>query len=146
MTQPQSVRRFELLYLLSVAASILGTFQTWDDTLDMFRQSAGVQLDPLILVGILAVLYGISLLLWYLAARRRSNIARWILLVLMLISLIGLPAFFLGSFDIIKALGLASTALSVAAVIMLFRPDARPWFTREEAEMLVVKDRFDKEV
>ncbi|WP_420605887.1 hypothetical protein [Novosphingopyxis sp.] len=126
--RPASIKKFEIAYLANLIVGAVGTIFNWDVTLEQFQAGAGAALSPMILIAILVVAYAISLLLWYFVARRASNIAKWIVVVFTLFGLIGLPAFFVGAFSLVKGIGLLSLLLSVTAVIFLFMPDARLWF------------------
>lgn len=143
--RPASIRKFEILFLASLLTGLIGTLISWNATLAQFRAGAGgVELSPAILIGVLAVIYAIMLLLWYLIARRASKIAKWILVVFTLISLIGIPALFSPPFTLSKGIELLSNLLQVAAVVFLFLPDARVWFAGDKAgDPEVLQDTFE---
>jgi drug/metabolite transporter (DMT)-like permease len=71
----------------------------------------------------------IPLLLWYFIARRASNIAKWILVVMTLLGLlfVNLDPGQLGSLAGIASL--AVTILQLVAIVLLFRADARTWLS-----------------
>ena len=71
----------------------------------------------------------IPLLLWYFIARRASNIAKWILVVMTLLGLlfVNLDAGQLGSLAGIASLTV--TILQLVAIVLLFRADARAWLS-----------------
>ena len=88
--------------------------------------------------GILGFGKAIPLLLWWLASRRASNVARWILaifaalrlvrLLLLLPLVVSLPLP-LGNLPMLQMIGAVLIgAVQIAAVWFLFRPDAAAWF------------------
>ncbi|WP_373492201.1 hypothetical protein [Parasphingorhabdus sp.] len=143
--RPASIRKFEILFLASLLVGLIGTVMTWNATVTQFQAAAGgVELNPAILVGILVVVYAINLLLWYLAAHRASNVAKWILVVFMLIGLIGLPAIFVGPMTVPEGIVLLSTVLQVIAVGFLFVAESKSWFSGNTAdEPEVLQDTFE---
>lgn len=82
----------------------------------------------------LAFFASISIAFWYAIARRASTIAKWIYVVWMgfgsISTLMSLndPAGFKGAALVAS---LVSTALTIASMICLFRPDAVAWFARK---------------
>ena len=79
----------------------------------------------------------ILLLLLFFAARRGSNIAKWIWVVLIGFSLAGWVLVVLLGFASVVAASMTSAAKGIllvnivsqiASIIMLFRPDAKAWF------------------
>ena len=76
-------------------------------------------------------------LLWiWLVARKRQNWARWISLFWILLSILGLPStvrdmegFLLNPVATILFYG--AFAISIVSVMLLFRSDAREWFSRK---------------
>jgi uncharacterized membrane protein len=92
----------------------------------------------------LAVIIGfgvcINLLLWYLIVRRRSLIAKWILIVVVAIGLPGLASLYsdvqLGIISPLMALvTVVIFAIQAAALAMLFKSDAKLWFDRTAANL-----------
>lgn len=135
--RPASIARFERLYLGSVVVGIVGSVLDWDRMLERIRSTpdsaqlgsavAGVAVGTVV-IGVL-----ISLLLWYLVARRGSVIAKWVLTAFLAFSafsvLIGLLNGVIG-FDVGGLVRLTGFALQLLAVTTLFRADAAPWFDR----------------
>lgn len=145
---------FERLYLASlalvivqqvvgyfVARDLLGAMpgMSADSEMQAFR---GLMLGAGVIGGLLFAV-GIPLLLWWLAARRRQEVAKWLLLVVSILSVLNL----LGSL-VMLSLGFAPTMaanltalqgiavaidgaaelLGIAALWFLFQPDATHWF------------------
>ena len=132
MVRPKSIRLFELCYLGSILVGAANTALTWAETnasveAAQVKQMLGQWFVPLSAVFI----YTLWLLLWYFTARARSNVARWVVVVFYVLSLIG----FLFSLGVAArpdgmtlALSLLSLALTTASVFFLFRRDAAEWF------------------
>jgi len=133
--RPESIKKFDIFFLGGLLVGVIATFLNWD-VMQAQAQMPGAPLGAGTLIGISVATYALSLLLWYFVSRRASNIAKWILVVLTLLGLIGLPALFVGTFGLVKALSLVSTLLGVVAVVFLFRPDARDWFAGEPDDTL----------
>jgi len=132
MVRPKSIRLFELCYLGSILVGAVNTALTWAETnasveAAQVKQMLGPWFVPLSAVFI----YTLWLLLWYFTARARSNVARWVVVVFYVLSLIGF-LFTLGvaakSDGATLALSVLSLALTTAAVFFLFRRDAAEWF------------------
>ena len=94
--RPQSVIRFEQLYLGSLALGIINYFVSYDSMM------AQLEADPAIaelgfasfgfVIGTAIFSYAISLILWYFIARKANNVLRWVLLILPVFGLISLPS------------------------------------------------------
>lgn len=119
MARPKSIVWFERLYLGSWVVSLLALAITWNATLeklalDPSARRLGMGMMTNILIA--GVCFGglITLVLWYFTARQHSVVAKWFVVVF---------------------------ALHAAAVVMLFRRDARIWFgeIRDDAS---IKDVF----
>ena len=131
--RPASIVTFERIVLLIVVLSAASAVLTWDAT--AAQLSAG-GVGEGILFGALAVLLGLILLLSWLIARRRSNIARWLYVLLMLgtigVSVPALPRLIEGS-TVNLVLNIAFLLICLLSVVLLFRPDNRGWFGRSDA-------------
>ncbi|HSG35645.1 MAG TPA: hypothetical protein VLA37_14025 [Sphingomonadaceae bacterium] len=129
--QPQSIKRFDMLYLGSIAVYAIAFFLGYDDSLaQMQAQMAGtgMNLGGGVLAGAFIFGVAISLLLWWLVSSRASAIAKWIIVVFFLFGLLGLPGLFEGGFGLTTILQLLAMILSAAAVYFMFQPDAKAWF------------------
>lgn len=133
MERPASIRRFEQWYLDGIALSLVGWAVDWS------AMQARLAADPRtanfgwMLGAMLVLSTAVSLLLWFLTARRGSVIAKWIVVVLAGLSvvrlLVDLPALSAGAMSVLSyAVGVATTLVNIAAAAMLFRADARAWF------------------
>lgn len=132
--RPPSILMFERLFLISLALSMLSFVLGYETMAEELANEPGVAelgLGNGFLVTTMVVGVGIYLLLWFLIARKASNVAKWILIALLALSVISLPALFSGPMDLYAILTLAVYALEVAAVVFLFRDDATAWLKGE---------------
>ena len=130
--RPTSIVLFERLFLLSLAIALVNGFLQYDALV------AQVGNDPALAqlgggsgasLGVMAISLLIPLLLWYFIARRASNIAKWILVVMTLLGLlfVNLDAGQLGS--LAGMASLAETILQLVDIVLLFRAAARAWLS-----------------
>jgi hypothetical protein len=132
MARPKSIRLFELFYLGSVLVEAVNTAMTWAAT-DANPQTIQVKqmLGPWFPALLTVFTFTLWLLLWYFAARTRSNIARWVIAILYVLGLIGFVfSLTVSGPQLALPLGLSvvSLILTTLAVICLFRRDASAWF------------------
>jgi hypothetical protein len=131
MERPHSIVWFERLYLGGVALGLLNTVANWSAMQAQVAATPGSAiLPPWFTIATVAVGIAINLLLWFFIARQGSVVAKWILVVLYAIGLIGV-AMTLATGQrppTLNAFAALVFALQTAAVVMLFRPDAKPWF------------------
>lgn len=125
--RPRSIIRFEQFYLTSTVLTIVLQLLNFGGLLGPDTLKGNETQVVLILVGIG---YVFSFVVWYLIARRASNIAKWFFVVITVLALIGtlpmLPT--LLSTDLAYALLFALvTVLNLAAMVFLFRHDAVEW-------------------
>lgn len=138
--RPQSIELFEKVYLASIAIGLVAVAVGWrvltaESQARMATASAGTVQG--ILIGSMVLVFGISLLLWFLIARKASNVAKWILVVLAasgVYSLLKEIVFSTVPKDLDFALNTASTLLGLYAVWLLFRPDAAAWLKSKGAD------------
>jgi hypothetical protein len=136
--RPHSIVMFERLFLASLALSLLGSLLAFDAVVDEMTRDPAVQQMGLgggFVGAVLAIGLVVYLLLWFLIARKASNIAKWILVVFVAIGVISLLVSMTQGFtaDLPTLLGLVNYALELAAVSFLFRSDAVAWLTGEAA-------------
>lgn len=121
--RPPSVRAFEALIVLSLGIGVVITALTWTE---LTREIGAA---PVLLVQaatVLVVLGGV-----FLVARRASNIARWVVTVMFGIGFVAyIPqvAFLFSGDRVVGMLGAAQVMAQLAALMLLFRPDAKLWF------------------
>ena len=122
--RPPSIVLFERLYLRGLAVGLVNSALLVTSVSEAEFAAEGTSF-----FGILATALVISLLLWFFVAHRRSSIAKWILIALFALGLLGLPAILgEGVFDVTDGLTVATWLLQAAAIWMLFRPDSAEWF------------------
>lgn len=130
--RPKSLVWFDRLYLGSMVLGAIGVFVALPVTRKMLATSpatAGFG-DGFIFATSLGGV-AVSLLLWYFISRRASNVSKWLLVVMLAMGLIGLPnnVQMIAQYSwLVPAFTVVNTLLQLAAVIFLFRPDARRWF------------------
>jgi hypothetical protein len=136
--QPKAIQRFDMLYLGSLAVSAAAFFIGYDESLRQLNQSmagTGMELGGGFLAGIFVFGMAISLLLWWLISSKHSVVAKWILAVLTVLSVLGVVLGLqqmLANFTITVGLQLLATVMGIASIYFLFTADAKPWFEREE--------------
>ena len=135
--KPASIRRFDLFYLASLALLAAGFFISYDATVETLRaQSAeqGLEVGAGFAIGLFVVLLAIDLVLWFLVSRKGVSVAKWLLVVLLIIDLFGVPSLLSGEFGAEKALSLLRIALEAVAITFLFQSDAKAWFGGSPAD------------
>lgn len=129
--KPESIRRFDMFFLASLALLAVGFFITFDATVRaMQAQTAaqGVEVGSGFVLALFAAVLAIDLLLWFLVSRKGVAIAKWLLVALLVIDLFGLPSLLSGGLTTPRMISLLRIALEAVAVALLFRPDAKTWF------------------
>lgn len=133
--RPVSIVRFDRLYLASIVVGLIGNIIEWPVTLARLTEnpdtaalgsSAAIAAGGMIATGVM-----IALLLWFFAAKRASNVARWIIAVFTAFA-VGSLLFGFGAGAVILDVGgvlrILAVVLQAAATFFLFRPDAAAWF------------------
>jgi len=155
--RPASIIQFERLYLASLAVVIIQSVAAYflmqeafarlpagaDVPAGMGGMFSGLMIGSMVIGMLFSV--GVPLLLWWLAARKRIEVAKWLLLAISVLSVLawcgslimllvmpGDVAEDLGGFAGWQALLVAidgvGEALGVVALVFLFRRDATEWF------------------
>lgn len=134
--RPQSIVMFERLFLASLVLSVLSFLMDYGTMTEMMQNDAAARqlgLGTGFMVTVAVVGYALYLLLWYLIARRASNLAKWILVVFVALGVITLLGTLSSTWTVSKIIGLAVYALEIAAIVHLFRPDAKAWLSDKGA-------------
>ena len=125
--RPKSIRRFEFLFLLQAAASILAILVNYGQ---LRQQAINAGASPSGPIGGVLLTLLVGLPLWFFIARRASNIAKWVMVLLSGLTFLTLP----GGFAKAHQIGISYEllfGLSIvgwfAALAMLFRCDASAW-------------------
>lgn len=129
--RPASIRWFERVYLGTLVVGLLNLLVHYNTIRVNLGTSSG-QMGFIFISFMAGIL--ISLLFWFLIARRASNLAKWFLVGLTVIGLLGLP----GSFEMADTLGAAyigigvlCTVLQALAIGLLFTAESRRWFANK---------------
>lgn len=142
--RPQSIVRFEQAYLGATLLWLVNLGVGWKARLESVNANpafAGnpqmAELAQTMMIGTTVVMLALWLLLWYFTARRASVVAKWVLVALFGLSVVGLP-FTLLSYPVVGALStvlsLGTFALTAWSVWLLFRPDASSWFAGDAGQ------------
>lgn len=133
--RPPSIVRFDRLYLAAIAIGLVGSILEWPvTTARIASQPETAALGgaaSAVAAAMLAVGTLLSLLLWYLAARRAVTVAKWVIVAFTAISVVGLLLSIANGYVLTDAAGIArmvAVVLQVVATVNLFRPDAVAWF------------------
>lgn len=123
--RPQSINRFEQLYLASTAVGVINLFVNYR----AIAERAGPVGGGAVMIG--AVIgWGIVFLFWYFISRRASNVAKWILVAMTVLGLLGMIRLLdrLAEYGTLYAvLTSLTTLLQLASIVFLFRRDAVEW-------------------
>lgn len=155
--RPASIIQFERLYLASLVIVLIQQVAGYFIAQEMIgRMPGGADLPPgmggmfsgILIVSVLIGLifaFGIPLLLWWLAARSRQEVAKWLLLAVSVLSvlmwivglfmLLAMPnevqrelGGFTGLQGVLVAIDGVGELLGIVALVYLFRADATQWF------------------
>jgi hypothetical protein len=135
--RPQSIVMFERLFLAALALSVVGFAISYQTMVDVLASDPAVQqlgIGGEIIIGAAALGYALYLGLWYLIAHKAANWAKWVLVVFVALGLTSLRTALSGPWGLTTALNVAVYALEIAAVVYLFRADAKAWLSGEKAD------------
>ena len=146
--RPSSIELFEKVYLGAIAIGLVNAVLSWSQVNAMMAdprmQAAGVGTGTLVFGVVIGIL--VPLLLWFFIARRASNVAKWIYVVLTALGLFG----FLNALanpmvpkGLVTVLGAAAVGLQVFGAWLLFRPDAAAWLDGKGADGPGDPETFD---
>ena len=129
----RSIILFERLLILAIAIDLVVNLSSWS-AFPAQLAVRGLPASPEIILALCLLSPALGALFVILVARRASNIARWILTVLVALGALGFVAVLATNPAAAATPLFAATALSellkVAAVTRLFTADAVPWFHR----------------
>jgi hypothetical protein len=141
MQRPQSIIWFERLYLSGIAVAMLNVAVNWKSLQSEFSATSNSGIGNIsTMIGLFAFSLLITLAFWYYAARKRSNVSRWVITVFFALSLLSLPASLAGISEglispLMALLENASSILTGISVWMLFRKDSKVWFDRQKPDL-----------
>ena len=129
--RPKSIVTFERLVLLYLAIGLFYAYLVWDQTMASL-QAQGAALGSDTVMTIQAITVALYLLLVWFISRKGSPVAKWIYVVLsglsLVLGLIGIQqTMALGTVPLI--LSVVQYVLLLATIWLLFRPDAKTWFS-----------------
>jgi len=134
--KPQSIKLFDYFYLGSLFLGVLGFmtgYRAAKAALAAQSREAGLFIPPETLIAGYALGALIFLALWFLVSAQRSKIAKWLIVLFFLFSLIGIGDYFSGPMPLSEIYGLASIIAFAVAVGLLFRADATRWLNAGRA-------------
>lgn len=134
--RPASIVSFERFFLGALAADMLAAILALDTNLAALKASpATAGMGAGTLIGMLIVYVAFALAMWFLAARGRSVVAKWILSIWFVIAtcMLALSLFQGNLFGLAVYLGWVAYGLRAMAVSYLFKPDADAWFAKRSA-------------
>jgi hypothetical protein len=123
---------FERLYLASVAIGLVNAVLNIATAERLLAANPATQgLGGGFVLAMIALSAAISLTLWYFTARRASNLAKWLIVILAVWTatsvVLGIADRSTGFAD--SVIGpLVALGLELVAIFFLFQPDARRWF------------------
>lgn len=140
MNRPASIVLFEKLYILVIVIGVIAVALSWSSLNAAAAAQPGVSpsVGSGILIGALIFGFLIPLLLLYFIARRASNIAKWIFVVLTAFSLYSFIAGLSNPVmpkGLLMIVNLVSLALTLYCAWLLFRPDAKAWLESKGADV-----------
>jgi hypothetical protein len=136
--RPKSIVNFERVVLLGILVGIVNGVMSWDKMMavqqaKLVAQGQGrmVGMLPSLTIGIAVVFTAIWLLLVWLISRKGSPVAKWIYVVLAVLTLIGAiwgvsKSASYGTVPLVLAI--AQHLLTLASLWFIFQPDAKAWF------------------
>ena len=135
MQRPISIVQFEQCYLGALVLGLVNTAIGWNDRMQLVQvqQAQGMMGGAFVPVMLGATLIGaaITLLLWFLTARKGFAGAKWVVVVFYVLGLLALLlSLAQGTLPrgVAGILTVVAWVLNTVAVWLLFRPDARRWF------------------
>lgn len=131
--KPASIRRFDVFYLAWVALTVIDFFLQRDAyvaQVDAAARGSGAMLGSSFVIVIFVIWVLFMLLLWWLVSARHSVIAKWIIVLLTIIGVFGVPDLFRHGLTTPVIVALLMLVASVGAAYSLFTPGAKAWFAR----------------
>ena len=129
--RPKSIVTFERLVLLGIILGIVNAFLVWDQT-QAALQAQGTAVGSSTVITIQAITVALYLLLVWFISRKGSPVAKWIYVVIaglgLVLGLVGIQQTL--AFGTVPAIiTIVQYVLTLASIWMLFRPDAKAWFS-----------------
>ena len=132
MDRPLEIAWFERLNLATMVLGILNSWLSWDQLMMLGR-------SPTFVIMIQSITLGIILGLTLLVSRKRSNIAKWVIIVLFVLGLpITIYTELRDDLPSIGIIGYAQTTIQFVALVLLFKPASRRWFHKKTHQVEIV--------
>jgi hypothetical protein len=132
--RPPSIVTFERFFFVSLLLSVIGFVVGYDAMLAQVAREPAMRqfgLGAEVVIGAFVLGMAVYLLLWFLIARRASNVAKWFLTVFTAIGFLGFVYTAATARPLNPGMTLAYYVFALAAVRYLFMPDARAWLASE---------------
>lgn len=129
--RPGSIRKFDWLFLGSLALSVLAFVLNYDAIVaqvDRELVASGIEAGAGLAEKSLIFSVIVNLALWFLVSRLRIGFVRWLLIVFFAIGAIGIPAALAQLPALHAVVNLLVFVMQLGAFWFLFQPDARAWF------------------
>jgi len=123
MTVPKNILRFEVLLYLSIMIDLPLSVFLHREQLTTLSAGAAASVSLVVMIGLAAICS-----LVHLAARKRKNWARWVLLCVQTLS--AFSSLQAHGFSEFTTIDLSTTVLAFVGLYFSFTGDARGWFNR----------------
>ena len=139
MVRPDTIVRYERLYWAAFALDSIVTAMTWTQREAIVTAYPVLAKATWILPTFQAIGISVTVLLWYFTARAPSVVAKWVVVILAALAVLGavqaLGSLATGSATLGTAsiLSLIANALYVAAAVYLLKPTSKAWFGQDAA-------------
>ena len=136
--KPAAIKKFDMLYLGSLAVSVLSVALVFDTMVQISNDQLAAQgLEPMgggILIAGLAFWVIIALALWFLVSKLRIEFVKYLLALFAVYSVFTMAVGGAGEGPMLNLiLGWISSVMSLAAVYFLFTAEAKAWFAEKRA-------------
>ncbi len=134
--RPDSIRKFDMFYLAAIAIGLASSLMNYDSQLEAAAgqlSQAGLQDQAgTVMMVTLGLILGFNLLLWFLASKLRIGFVKWIILLIVVIS-VASRLMGIAQGANVSITDLISVFLKAISVFFLFRSDASEWFAARSA-------------
>ncbi len=134
MVRPISIVRYERLYLAAFVLGLIVSAMSWPQRTALVAANPVLAQVSWILPAFQIVGIAVTLLLWYFTARSPSVAAKWVVVVLAVLSVVGVGLSLASvargqtTIGLTSIVSFAADAIYVAAAVHLFKADAKLWF------------------
>ncbi len=134
MVRPISIVRYERLYLAAFVLGLIVSAMSWPQRTALVAANPVLAQVSWILPAFQVIGIAVTLLLWYFTARAPSVAAKWVVVVLAVLSVVGVGLSLASvargqtTIGLTSIVSFAADAVYVAAALHLFKADAKLWF------------------